>query len=117
MTGWTNTIGWTLLHFVWEGTVIAVLTAVLLRVLRRASPHARYVAGCAGLLATLAAPLVTGLLLSRVTFTGAVSTRIAATGSIHGAADYAPAVAAQVIFAPGAALAIGDQAVGRALSA
>jgi uncharacterized membrane protein YgcG len=38
-------LGWGLLHFLWEGAVIAVLLAVVLRVLRYRSPSSRYLAG------------------------------------------------------------------------
>ena len=38
-------LGWALLHFVWEGAVIAVMLAVALRALRRRSAAARYRAG------------------------------------------------------------------------
>ena len=41
MTAWTDVIGWTLVHFLWEGTLIALVCAGLLRVLRRASAHTR----------------------------------------------------------------------------
>ena len=49
MTAWTDVIGWTLVHFLWEGTVVALVCAGLLRVLRQASAHVRYVVACAGL--------------------------------------------------------------------
>ena len=44
-------LGWALLHFVWEGAVIAVMLAVALRVLRRRSAAARYRAGWIALVA------------------------------------------------------------------
>ena len=36
-------IGWALLQFVWQGTLIALLTAALLAALRRSGPDVRYV--------------------------------------------------------------------------
>ena len=40
-------LGWTLVHFLWQGGVIAVALAVALITLRKGSPHVRY-ATCAG---------------------------------------------------------------------
>src|SRR5687767_12524307 len=40
-------LGWTLLHFVWEGAAIALTAGILLAVLRRRSASARYMVGCA----------------------------------------------------------------------
>ncbi len=52
-------LGWTLVHFVWQGAMIAMLVGLTLAALRRRSAHARYVAGCAGLLLMLVAAGVT----------------------------------------------------------
>src|SRR4051812_22227514 len=59
MTAWTDLIGWTLLHFVWEGTLITLSTAVILILLRNGSAQVRYVVACAGLLASLMAVVTT----------------------------------------------------------
>jgi beta-lactamase regulating signal transducer with metallopeptidase domain len=48
---------WTLLHFLWEGTLIVLLVFVPLRLLRQAS--ARYVVACAAMLLMLVLPLAT----------------------------------------------------------
>ncbi len=52
------TIGWALVHFIWQGAVIGAITAVALRLLTSARAEARYAAACAGLAVMLAAPLV-----------------------------------------------------------
>jgi beta-lactamase regulating signal transducer with metallopeptidase domain len=52
-------VGWTLLHFVWQGLLVAALLASGLRVLRNAAPNQRYLAGCFALLLLTAAPAVT----------------------------------------------------------
>ena len=52
-------LGWTLLHFVWQGAAVAVLLASLNLALRRATPQARYLAACASLLLMLALPVLT----------------------------------------------------------
>jgi D-alanyl-D-alanine endopeptidase (penicillin-binding protein 7) len=49
-------LGWTLLHFVWQGALVGCATAVVLTALRNALPERRYLAACAGLLLCLAWP-------------------------------------------------------------
>ncbi len=48
-----QSLGWTLLHFVWQGAILAGIFGVVRRVLRSASANARYLAGCATLLLML----------------------------------------------------------------
>ena len=57
---WTGRLGWTLLHFLWQGILIAVLYA-LVRTLAgsRISARGRYAIACASLLAMIAAPAFT----------------------------------------------------------
>ncbi len=50
-------LGWTLIHFTWQGTLVALLLAGVLRILQGWSTNARYAAGCAALLLMVAAPL------------------------------------------------------------
>ena len=52
-------IGWALLQFVWQGTLIALLTAVLLAALRRSGPDVRYVVSTIALALMLTMPVVT----------------------------------------------------------
>src|SRR3954447_2102684 len=51
-------IGWALLQFVWQGTLIAVLTAALLAALRRSGPDVRYVISSIALAVMLTVPVV-----------------------------------------------------------
>ena len=53
------TIGWALIHFVWQGGLIAVATAAALASCRHRSSETRYTIACAGLVAMLAAPAIT----------------------------------------------------------
>lgn len=57
---WTERLGWTLLHFLWQGILVAALYA-LARALAggRISARGRYAIACASLLAMTAAPVVT----------------------------------------------------------
>src|SRR5690349_5583237 len=57
---WTERLGWTLLHFLWQGILVAALYA-LARALagNRISARGRYAIACASLLAMSAAPALT----------------------------------------------------------
>jgi len=59
-----------LLHFVWQGSVIGLVTAAALRMLRRQSSEVRYATGIAGMIAMLFAPIVTFVFQTQV---GAIS--------------------------------------------
>src|SRR3989449_6235610 len=56
-------VGWTLIHFVWQGTAIGLVVGAALRLTERRSPSVRYLIACAGLAAMLAAPAATARLL------------------------------------------------------
>jgi bla regulator protein blaR1 len=56
-----QTIGWALIRFVWQGTVIGATTAVTLRLIDRHRAEARYLVACCGLGAMLLAPVLTVL--------------------------------------------------------
>jgi beta-lactamase regulating signal transducer with metallopeptidase domain/peptidoglycan/xylan/chitin deacetylase (PgdA/CDA1 family) len=52
-------LGWTLLHFVWQGAFVGILFAGVNILLRRHSANTRYAAACAALLLMLVLPLAT----------------------------------------------------------
>src|SRR4051794_26671871 len=118
MTAWTDVIGWTLVHFVWEGALAALATAAALWMLKHASAHLRYVVSCAGLLVALAAPLIT---LTWLTTTAAVPPERAAfvRGGDSRPADRGMTVPkpAGVVYAAGTSLTIDDSTRGSALTA
>jgi uncharacterized protein (TIGR03435 family) len=63
---WVERLGWTLVHFLWQGLSIALLyTAARRTMVRRSSPNARYLLACAALAAMMAAPLVTWCLMQQ----------------------------------------------------
>ena len=64
MNPWIQVTGWTLIHFVWQGAVLAVVTAAALRFSGRRSAPARYAIACVGLLGMLAAPVATAAYLT-----------------------------------------------------
>src|SRR6266542_6801798 len=57
---WVERLGTTLLHFLWQGLLIAIVYAAARRsVARTSSPQTRYLLACGALAAMMAAPLVT----------------------------------------------------------
>ena len=61
----TETLGWSLLHFLWEGALIAMIVAILLAAMRRSTPQRHYLVLCGSLVLMWACPLITFSLLSR----------------------------------------------------
>ncbi len=59
MTPLVEVVGWTLVHFVWQGALVAVAISLALEFLVFRSAHARYIVSCLGLFAMLAAPGIT----------------------------------------------------------
>jgi beta-lactamase regulating signal transducer with metallopeptidase domain len=60
----THALGWTLLHFLWEGALIAFLLAGALAFLRRGSSRSRYAASCAAMVLMLTCASATFLELT-----------------------------------------------------
>ncbi|QEG20247.1 M56 family metallopeptidase [Mariniblastus fucicola] len=58
-TDLATSIGWTSIHFLWQGLLIAAATMLLLRTLRRHSATVHYAVACGGLLVMALAPVVT----------------------------------------------------------
>lgn len=51
--------GWALVHFLWQGTIVALIAASALRLMNRQSAGARYLVACLSLLVLAAFPLAT----------------------------------------------------------
>src|SRR5205809_356205 len=96
MTTWTDVIGRTLLHFVWEGALIAAVTAAALHACRRASAQLRYAIACGGLLTALGAVAGTPIALiggdgfAPPSFVSGPAGRVPATSHLP-SPSYAPA--------------------------
>jgi hypothetical protein len=54
-----HALGWTLLHFCWQGALIAVLLWCVLALLSERTPQQRYIAACTALMLMAVLPLVT----------------------------------------------------------
>src|SRR5688500_547273 len=52
-------LGWTLLHFVWQGAALAILLAIVNSLLKRATANVRYTVACGALLLMMVLPAVT----------------------------------------------------------
>ena len=62
---WVERLGMTLLHFLWQGLLIAIVYAAARRsVARTSSPQTRYLLACTALAAMIAAPFVTWELMA-----------------------------------------------------
>ena len=93
MTTWTEVAGWTLLHFLWQGTLIALATACVLRVLRGSRPQLRYAAACVALAMMLASPVATAFLLigaPRTALSNSIHVLRAPEGAVLGVAIVPP---------------------------
>jgi len=60
-TAATWVIGWTLLHFVWQGILLAAVLGFVRLLIPQRLAHIRYAAGCITLAAMLVAPLLTAV--------------------------------------------------------
>jgi HEAT repeat protein/beta-lactamase regulating signal transducer with metallopeptidase domain len=61
---WTYVIGWSLIHFLWQGALVAIACALLLALAGRRSPPLRYLVSVSALLVMALLPIVTALSLS-----------------------------------------------------
>src|SRR5262247_1319966 len=57
-------LGWALIHFIWQGTLVALFLAGLLWMLRSCSSNVRYATACAALLLMLVLPPATMAIIS-----------------------------------------------------
>ncbi len=64
MNSWMHVVGWTLIHFAWQGAVVALLAAGTLRLCQRRSANARYAIACAALMTMLASTVITAGVLT-----------------------------------------------------
>jgi D-alanyl-D-alanine endopeptidase (penicillin-binding protein 7) len=82
-------LGWTLVHFVWQGALLGCLTAVSLTLLRNARPETRYAVACFGLLLCLAWPAADLALLLGAGDGARSTTLLPAAGALDGQAAVA----------------------------
>jgi len=99
-------LGWTVLHFIWEGALIGLIAFALLRIVRPADPASRYAIGVATLATMLVAAVATYVAVSNGPGSGSApwfaETRTAiagplVTGTIVAEASANPAATRQLI--------------------
>src|SRR5437764_1726835 len=61
---WVQRLGWTLLHFLWQGILISSVYAGTRTWARSSTSNTRYLLACAALAAMMATPIATWILLS-----------------------------------------------------
>lgn len=66
-------VGWALLHFVWQGALVAALLAGVMVLLRERAANARYLAACAAMVLMLVLPVATAVWIERSSVEGATS--------------------------------------------
>ncbi len=59
-----HALGWALLHFIWQGAIVALLLACVLGLLPSRASRLRYAAACAAMALMLALPLITFAVLA-----------------------------------------------------
>jgi protocatechuate 3,4-dioxygenase beta subunit len=62
---WVAPLGWTLVHFLWQGALIGLGVRVGLRLAQRAAPNVRHLIACGGMVACAAAVALTFAALAR----------------------------------------------------
>jgi beta-lactamase regulating signal transducer with metallopeptidase domain len=75
MSAWTQVTAWTLLHFLWQGAVVAAAVAIALRCCHRTSAHVRYLVACAALCVMVVAPVLTATVVTHTLVTQSRSTK------------------------------------------
>jgi bla regulator protein blaR1 len=58
-------LGWALVHFIWQGALVALLYAGLAALLRRRAANLRYSAACAAMLVMLTLPVITVFIVAQ----------------------------------------------------
>jgi len=64
-TPWVESLGRTLLHFLWQGAALGTLVWLVLRLARKSPARLRYGLACLAMLAFVAAPVITFFVLPR----------------------------------------------------
>jgi hypothetical protein len=84
-------LGWTLVHFAWQGLLVGAGSAIVLRVLHGARPQVRYALACVSLLVMIVAPLSTfAMLTAKDGDAPAAASASAATPSVVASSTTAP---------------------------
>jgi beta-lactamase regulating signal transducer with metallopeptidase domain len=95
---WVQALGWTLLHFIWQGALVGIVFAVLRALIPAGHCNARYANGLAALVLMLVFPLVTLFTILRADLpVEAVSPAVMAVSTVSAIAQSAPPAALSVM--------------------
>lgn len=92
-----ESLGWALLHFLWQGLATVLLLALAMRMLRRASSQARYVVLCGAMAVAAICPIATWYRIVASRPVRSETTAVAA-GRLETDADSAPSAGSTLAF-------------------
>lgn len=87
---WVEPLGWTLIHFLWEGTLIGMLAWIILRVAHFAAPKIRYAVGLGAMILCVAAPVSTFVILAKPFAHGSSEPRVLKNAAVEGELSQQP---------------------------
>src|SRR5260221_5982699 len=58
LPSFVSTLGWALIHFLWQGALVGMAATITLMLLRNARPQTRYAVSCVALALCLALPIL-----------------------------------------------------------
>lgn len=82
MTPLTSALSKALLHFVWEGVLVALLLWIVLAILQKRSARARYLVSCAALALMTILPMVTAFVVYRAPVTASAFVQPASANAV-----------------------------------
>jgi uncharacterized protein (TIGR03435 family) len=86
MSSWIHVAGWMLVHFVWQGALVGLVSACALRCVRGAAANIRYLVACGALGCMLASPIVTAAVTARPARPAPAPVALSALSTQHEAA-------------------------------
>ena len=63
MSSWMHVVGWVLVHFLWQGAVVAIVAAIALRLCRHRAASLRYAISCGAMSIMLLSVVLTGAII------------------------------------------------------
>src|SRR5687767_9235145 len=86
MNAWMHVAGWVLIHFVWQGTVVAMTAALVLHLCRHRSASTRYAIACGALTMMILCAAATAA-ITKPPVSSSEPTRMVVPATLHSRAD------------------------------
>jgi uncharacterized protein (TIGR03435 family) len=86
MNAWMHVAGWVLIHFVWQGTVVALAAALVLHLCRHRSASTRYAIACGALTMMILCAAATAA-ITKPPVSSSEPTRMVVPATLHSRAD------------------------------